>query len=113
VAWRPQPPEADPLPARWNPQGKPVDFGGVITSGGCRLSCEDKSLWITPLPQKSGPTFTARLRWDRLPWSLAVPGHVEALGIDGKVLSRTAVHRQQGLVLIDGPAEAFAYRLGP
>jgi hypothetical protein len=114
VAWREQPAQGpDPFLARWNPQGKPVDFGCVITSGGCRLTRVENSLLLTPLPQKSGPAFAARLRWDRLPWGLAPPGHVEALDADGKVQSRTNVHRQQGLVLIGGALETFAYRLGP
>jgi hypothetical protein len=114
AAWRERPPQGpDPLLARWNPQGKAVDFGCVITAGGCRLTRVENSLLVTPLPQKLGPPFAARLRWDRLPWGLAPPGHVEALDADGKVLWRAEARLQQGLILISGPAETFAYRLGP
>jgi hypothetical protein len=113
VTWIEHPREPDPLLQRLNPAGKAIDFGAIITAGGCRATRQGKELWITPLPQRSGPKFTAQVRWNALPWSLPPAVQCAAIGADGKILFKEPVRREGDLLLIDGPPETFAYRLGP
>lgn len=110
VQWKPHPPQHDPLLARQNPDGKPVDFGPVVTCAGVRLVPERNRLLLIPLPQTPAGTEIV-LRWDRLPWSLPQPAEVESLAPDGQVQSRRAVHRDgQQIRLVTQPG-GFAYRL--
>ncbi len=111
IAWTPHKPKPDLLLARRNPDSKPIDFGPVITAGGCRLSLDGRALVFTPLPAVGGPEFSVRLRWAALGWQLPEPKFVEALDLQGKVLSRRPVDRQGDCVAIICRPKVFAYRL--
>jgi hypothetical protein len=113
VSWSDYHAAPDALLARQNPQAKPIDFGELVTAGGCRIRRLGSRLEITPLPQSSGGHFVARLRWDRLPWKLPEPQSVERLGIDGQVLGKEPVRRDSdAAVPITIPAAEFAWRIG-
>jgi len=112
IEWTPHRPEPDPVLARQNPQGKPVDFGPVVTCAGVRLTVEEKRLRVTPLPQTPAGTEIG-IRWDRLPWPLPQPSTVEILGPDGQPQSRQPVRRDGPRIVLTTEPEAFAYRLGP
>ena len=111
VAWTPHQPEPDPLLARLNPGGKPIDFGPVVTVGACRLTREKDALMVTPLPRDRGPGFPVALPWAKLPWNLPPPTHVETLAEDGGVAERRPVRRDGEAVLIECEPGAFAVRL--
>jgi len=97
--------------ARLNPDGKPIDFGPVVTVGACRLTRDEDVLVVTPLPLDRGPGFTVQLRWDELPWKLPQPAHVEQLAEDGSVADRQPVRRDGDAVVIECEPGVFAYRL--
>lgn len=107
--WEPFSVGADPYLARQNPDGQAVDFGPVRRAGGCRLVRDGNSLLLIPLPDSGRAGTRFELRWDRLPWPLANPTHIEALAEDGRSLRRTAVGEA---IVIDSEADVFAYRLG-
>lgn len=107
VRWEPLNAVADPHLARQNPDGKPVDFGALRTAGGARLVRQEKSLLLIPLPDSGSVRTRFELRWDRLPWQLAKPSHIEALAEDGRCLRRTAAGETLAL---ECEPEIFAYR---
>jgi len=111
VAWTPHVPEPDPLLARLNPDGKPIDFGPVVTVGACRLTREGDALVVTPLPRERGPGFPVELRWTKLPWKLPSPTHVEPVAEDGSVAERRPVRRDGEVVLVECEPGVFAVRL--
>ena len=111
LAWAPHEPEPDPLLARQNVQGKPIDFGPVTTVGACRLTRQKDALVVTPLPGEREPAFTVQLAWEQLPWELPKPTHVERLAEDGRVLSRGAVRWDDDTLTIECEPGVFAYHL--
>jgi hypothetical protein len=111
VKWAAYQPKADPFVARQNPEGKPIDFGPVVTAAGCRLTAESTALMVTPLPSEHGPEFSVRIRWAALGWKLAPPAVVEALDEDGNVLRRDPVRREAGDVVVDCAPGTFSYRI--
>lgn len=78
---------ADPSPLRSNPDPRPIDFGGVITAGGCRIRPHAGQLEIAPLPGEHVPAFWLKIDWPRLPWQMPLPQHVDVLAEDGSVQS--------------------------
>ncbi len=110
VEWTPHKPEPDPVLARQNPQGKPVDFGPVVTCAGVRLVAEENGLLVIPLPQTPAGTEIV-LRWDRLPWKSPQPAELEVLGPDGQVQSRQPVRRDGPQIVLTTQPDAFAHRL--
>ncbi len=108
IRWEPQAPVVDPYVARQNPDGKPIDFGPVRTAGGCRLVRQDKSLMLIPLPESGSARTRFELHWDRLPWQLPKPTHLEALAENGECLRRTAVGQT---LVVECEPDVFAYRL--
>ncbi|MCR4412386.1 MAG: hypothetical protein NUV77_08180, partial [Thermoguttaceae bacterium] len=112
VAWTPHQPEPDPVLARQNPEGKPIDFGATVAAGGFRLTVEGQRLVVTPLPEASKPS-EIRIRQAQLPWRLPELAQVETLAEDGRVLGRQALRRDRDVVIVTASPEAFAYRLGP
>lgn len=110
VEWQPQRPQPDPLQACQNPEGKPVDFGPVVTCAGVRLMPEENRLLLIPLPRTPAHTEIV-LRWDCLPWTLPQPGHLEVLGPDRQVRSRQPVRRDASQIRLTTQPDAFAYRL--
>jgi hypothetical protein len=111
ITWTAVKPEPDPLMTRMNPGGKPIDFGAIVTADGCRLTRDRDFLRVTPLPMPPDASFTARLRWPALPWTLPQPTHLELLADDGKVLDRRPIVREGDLIVVECPGEAFACRL--
>jgi hypothetical protein len=101
VGWKPYVPQADPYRARWNVEGKPVDFGAVTTAGGCRLSLEQESLLITPLPGQRTPAFDVSIEWGEMKWKLPQPTHVDAIDEHGAVLSTEPVSASNGIVKVN------------
>ena len=111
VSWTPRAEEPDLLLARHNPEGRPVDFDVMLTAAGCRLSVDRGALLVVPLPQPAGAKFTGRIAWDRLPWKLPLPTHVEPLAATGEPLARKAVDRAGQAVLVQIPGTEFGWRL--
>ena len=111
ITWTPAKPETDPLMSRFNPEGKPIDFGAIVTADGCRLTRESACLLVTPLPMPDDAKFTARLRWSALPWALPEPTHLELIADDGKVLDRRPLVREGDLIVVECPGDALACRL--
>jgi hypothetical protein len=107
VRWTPLKAMPDPLLARQNPQATLIDFGPIVTAGGCRLTRQDESLVLTPLPDSGSVGTEYQLRWDRLPWQVPVPTHVESLAEDGHVLKTDPVAEP---ITIRCQPEVFAYR---
>ncbi len=113
MAWTPHQPKPDAWLARQNPQAKPIDFGGITTATGVRLSRDGNRLLLTPLPNTGKDEFTVRLTPAVLRWQLPQPRHVEMLGEDGEVIRRVPVQRQGDTILIEVEPATFAYRLTP
>jgi hypothetical protein len=105
---RPPQPEPDPRPARMNPENKIAGFGAVSTNGGLRLRPVGTTLELTPLP--FSPPFTVRIRWQELPWKLALPREVEAVNEGGRVIRRMPLHEQRGEIRLTCEPDVFAYR---
>jgi hypothetical protein len=99
------------LAARLNPEGKPIDFGAVVTAGACRLTCEGEALLVTPLPGERRPEFAVEIRWDDLPWKLPEPTRVETVAEDGSVIESRTVGREGGAVVIECKPGVFGYRV--
>ncbi len=108
VGWTTHEIGPDPHLARQNPDAKPIDFGAVVTAGGCRLSRDSDSLLVVPLPDSGSVATTFELNWHQLPWDLPRPNRVESVGADGRVIGVKPVGEA---VRIECEPEAFAYRL--
>jgi len=111
VAWTPRKAEPNSLAARQNPDGKVIDFGAAATAGACRLSCEQGTLVVTPLPESRKATVL-RIRWAALPWPLPEPAHAEAVAEDGRLLDRQTVEREGDTVTLTLKPGVFCYRVG-
>ena len=111
VSWEPHQAQADPLLARRNPDGRPVDFGLATTEGGCRFTRDGDSLVVTPLPGAGSEEFTVSLRWPALPWQLPQPTHVEAIAADGTVQDPLPIVREGKITRLECHGGTFAYRL--
>jgi hypothetical protein len=110
VTWVPLAPKADPVLARQNPGSKPIDFGPIVTCGGCRLTKDGESLVLTPLPGTKRSKFEVRLRWSALPWPMPEPAQVAAIAEDGRVLRSEAVRSEGGLIELVCDPTVFCYR---
>lgn len=111
---------------RQGPEGKPVDFGPIVTTAGCRLTRDGETLVVTPLPEtgegragrnagskagaNAGDKAAAQIRWSALPWRLAEPTHVEAIADDGRVLRSEPVRREGDRLVLAFESEVFCYR---
>jgi len=109
IRWEPLPAAVDPYLARQNPEGKLVNFGSVRTAGGCRLVRQEKTLLLVPLPDSGSVRSRFELAWERLPWQLPAPTHIESLGEDGRVLRRVSIGASGPV--IECEPDVFAYRL--
>jgi hypothetical protein len=83
--------------------------GRSATAGAFRLTREGEALILTPLPESA--RFTARFRWNSLPWKLREPREAEVIDEAGKVLRRVPVHGEKGTVTLDCDPLVSAYRL--
>ena len=113
VGWRAHVAKADPYLARWNVDSKPVDFGVLKTSGGCRVQEKGDCLIVTPLPGERVPAFDVEIDWAEMKLNLPVPNRVEALDEEGKVLSTEPISVAEGVVTVKCAPGVFAYRLSP
>ena len=93
---------------RFNMDARPIDFGWVVTAGGCRLTRQNDAVLLTPLPEEYAGGSGWTLRWDRLPWKLPRPNQVTALDESGKEIWARAF--DDSSVIPHDPA-VFAYRL--
>jgi hypothetical protein len=93
---------------RFNVNLLPVDFGWVLTAGGCRLERHDDFVVLTPLPEEYAGGTGWTLRWDRLPWKLPRPTRVIAIDEASRTIWERAL---DGLIVIEHDPAAFAYRL--
>ncbi len=107
IHWTPQKTTHGPYLDRNNLDAKPIDFGWIVTAGGCRLTRRDGDLLLTPLPEEFAD-IQWDVRWDRLPWNLPRPTRVEALSESGDVLWEQPLG--ESLVIKHDP-EVFTYRL--
>jgi hypothetical protein len=76
----------DAFLARNNPQSVPVDFGPIVTAGGCRLVRDGNTLLLIPLPDSGSAGTEFTVRWDRLPGKLPRPTRIETLSEDDRIL---------------------------
>jgi hypothetical protein len=113
LAWTPLPQTetTDPVVARQNPKGTPIDFGPLTTAGGVRLTRDGRTLVITLLPNERGGEFDVAVRPSALPWPVAEPTQVEAVAEDGRVFTRAPARRQGETVSITCLPGVFQYRL--
>ena len=93
----PPEPEENPLMARMNPLRIPVDFGGVITNGACRIAPHQDSLVVTLLPEE--PDFELILDLKQLPFAPAAPSVVHAEMIDGSIKEEHFKQEDEQLIL--------------
>jgi len=111
MIWSPHEPQPDLWLGRQNAENKPIDFGPIVTSGGCRLSRDGEGLLIVPLPSDAGPKFAVRLHPAALPGRLPELTHVETIDEDGKASARSPVRREGDALLIECEPGVFGYRL--
>ena len=110
AAWTPHKAPPDLWLARQNPAGKPIDFGPIVTAGGCRLTLDGRAVRITPLPSRRGVKLVVRLKVADLPWQLPELTHIETIDDRGKVTGRRPVAGGAEIVVQCEPG-TFAYRL--
>jgi hypothetical protein len=113
VRWEPLLPEDDPILVRQNPLGREIDFGPIITAGGCRLQPRGSSLVVTPLPDSGSKAWRVRLRWSQLPWQLPLPRKVCPLAPDGSRQEAKDLRFSEGFVELLCEPGIFAYELSP
>jgi hypothetical protein len=92
--------------ARQNVTARAIDFGSVVTAGGCRMSREAQSVRITPLPESDTVRSVFEIRWEKLPWKLPRPTQIEMLAEDGRVVGREAV---ENVIRIECRPGVFGY----
>lgn len=112
IEWIPTVRAPDAFDDRINLQSLPIDFGVVVTAGGCRLVRDEDAVWLIPLPQSGHVETEYAVRWDRLPWKLPAPTRIEAVGHDDQVLHASKADAPLRLRALP---EVFAYRfvIGP
>ena len=108
VDWKPQETSRDPFLARNNPRAEPVDFGSVVTAGGCRLVRERDAVLLIPLPDSDTVQTEFTVRWDQLGWFAEPPVRIELISEDGRVLRTTPVGKS---LTVRADEAIFAYRL--
>ena len=105
----PIPSEQDEWLARMNPDGRMVDFDGVITDGACRIKREDNGWTVTPLPDS--PAFTVRFTVpNNRETYMPAPTHLEAISHTGKRNIIPFV-KQDHYIVIKCEPDVFAYRV--
>ncbi|NIA12447.1 MAG: hypothetical protein GWP08_00095 [Nitrospiraceae bacterium] len=104
LTWTPPPAYVDPLLARSNPEGTPINFGNVRTDGACRIATEGDTLLITPLPDS--PTFDIRLTGPYASFT-----HAVALDEDGNELGTASLAKDGQDLVLRCERKAFVYRL--
>jgi len=103
VSGKPMVAPANPLPGRFNLEGRPIAFDRLTTAGAVRVTKEAEGTLLTPLP--GGGAFELRLRVEKPPRT------VEALDESREVLSRQPARMENGAVVIERDPSVFAYRI--
>lgn len=109
ISWTPIEEKEDPVLARLNPQGKMIDFGGIITNGSARLTSYDGALIITPLPNT--PEFNMRITWSSLPLQVKRAEMVEEMDESENVLASYPLQWEGDTAVLAIRPGVFAYRL--
>ncbi|MGB4727742.1 MAG: hypothetical protein WBH86_10080, partial [Thermogutta sp.] len=99
LSWVGLPDEIDQLMLRKNSEGREIDFGGVITAQGLRVTREDRGIRVMALPFEDRAT-TAKIIWKKLPWRLPPARRIEYRDLDGRVVETEAVSGDGSLVSI-------------
>lgn len=94
---------------RVNLAAAPIDFGGVVTAGGCRIEKDGKGLRVIALP--SSAAFDVRIDWAALPWDLPPPTRIEYLDSAGVVRRTSPALPENGVIVIAFQPEDFGCRL--
>ena len=94
---------------RVNLDAAPIDFGGIVTAGGCRIEKDGKGLRVTALPFSEA--FDVCIDWSALPWELPVPTRIEYLDSAGTVRRTSPALPENGAVVIAFQPEDFGCRL--
>ncbi len=113
LKWTSIRPEEDPFLQRINPDSRAIDFGAVLTAGGCRLTPEGKKLVVTPLPESGSTPWTIRIRWPHLPWELPLPRQVVVLRHDGTRSEPQPIQLRDNLLELVCTPDVFAFELSP
>ncbi len=108
----------DPWLARQNPEGKPIDFGPVVTAGACRITWDEQQLEVTPLPAVSGRAFIVQVNPKELGWRPAAQGKqalsIQTIGEAGEVLDTLPCRADDsGRITIECWPGVFCYRVVP
>ena len=121
VRWTATPPKENPALGRSNVLARPVDFGPVVTAGGCRIEVEKKrgrpggaitnALVITPLPAEKGPDAVARIRPEAFGGDLAPLKTVTTIDLNGEVIQRRPVVLDNGEIVLTIKPGVFQYRV--
>ncbi len=90
-------------------EGKPVDFGPVVTNGAFRLHYRAADWEIIPLPSSS--TFETTIRLDRLDGNARRVQSLTAVDIGGNSLGPTSFQQMGSSVRFVTSERPFAYRL--
>jgi len=107
---------SDPWLARQNLEGKPVDFGPVVTAGACRMTWNAEGLDLTPLPADKGQPFVVQVKPRELGWQPGTRADarltVRTISEDGKVLDTLPCRLDEsGAFLIECRPGVFCYRV--
>ena len=113
LKWSPVRAEEDPYLKRLNPTCREINFGAVMTAGGCRLTPEGQRLLVTPLPESGSTPWTIRIRWPNLPWQLPLPKQAIAIRHDGTRGQPQPIRISGDFVEIICEPEVFGYELIP
>ncbi len=107
IEYRPERPGSEG--PRLNAEGKPIDFGPIVTNGAFRLLHSGDEWRLLPL-QGSFP-FRAELRLGKLGAAGRRVVRVEGLSQDGKKASEEKYIQTGDTLALDLSAEAFSYRI--
>lgn len=109
ISFQPLEEKEDPVLARMNPQGKMIDFGGIITNGAFKLTKEKDGLHLIPLP--NSPEYEARIYWSSLPWQVSQAQIVEEISENGEVLRSYPLKWEGNYAVLTHSPGTFAYIL--
>jgi hypothetical protein len=112
MKWIPLEPTPDPVLARMNHEKKLIVFGPVKTDSACRITFEESTLRLTPLP--NGPAFTVYLDKEFVRFGHTTgPTQVECVAQDGSVMRVESLKEENDAFVLKCEPSVFAYRLKP
>ncbi|NLN92092.1 MAG: hypothetical protein GX130_02130 [Candidatus Hydrogenedens sp.] len=95
----------NPIFSRFNLEKKRMNFDGIVTDGAFRLTKEENSLVLMPLPENAA--FTAFIDLKKLPFTVAVPKRMLREKTDG-TRTEQAFSVEQGVLQLHVEADTFA-----